>query len=70
MIHFILIVAVGSFLLTIYKPYHMTVYKDREHWEKSGAIVWEVNVREKLIALTFDDGPSPTFTDRSFRFIG
>ena len=63
-IRFVVIGAVVSFLLTIYQPYLIPVYKDREHWEKSGAIVWEVNVREKLIALTFDDGPSPTFTDK------
>lgn len=41
---------------------YLTVYRDRTHWEKTGAVVWEINVREKLIALTFDDGPSPTFT--------
>jgi peptidoglycan-N-acetylglucosamine deacetylase len=63
-IRFMLIVGIGSFLLTFYKPFQMPVYKDRAQWEKSGAIVWEVNVREKLIALTFDDGPSPTFTNK------
>ncbi len=40
----------------------LKVYKDREQWERIGAIVWDVCVREKLLALTFDDGPSPTFT--------
>lgn len=38
------------------------VYKDRARWEETGEIIWEVNTGEKLIAFTFDDGPSPTFT--------
>ncbi|HBF36732.1 MAG TPA: oligosaccharide deacetylase [Firmicutes bacterium] len=42
----------------------LLVYKDREQWEKIGAVVWEVSVHEKMVALTFDDGPSPTFTKR------
>lgn len=37
-------------------------YKDRDRWEKTGKIIWEVPTSHKLIALTFDDGPSPTFT--------
>ena len=38
------------------------VYRDREYWEKTGKIIWEVPTTKKVIALTFDDGPSPTFT--------
>lgn len=41
---------------------NLPVYKDRAHWEKTGKIIWEVPTEEKVIALTFDDGPSPTFT--------
>ncbi|MFZ7104191.1 MAG: polysaccharide deacetylase family protein [Peptococcaceae bacterium] len=40
----------------------VTVYKDRDHWEKTGKIIWEVQTEKKVVALTFDDGPSPTFT--------
>lgn len=40
------------------------VYKDRERWEKTGEIIWEVDTEKRLIALTFDDGPSPTFTEQ------
>lgn len=60
-------VAVG---VAIFSPFlagygrALTVYKDREFWEKTGDIVWEVKTGEKLLALTFDDGPSPTFTGR------
>lgn len=34
----------------------------RDYWEGSKDIIWHVNTKEKMIALTFDDGPSPTFT--------
>ncbi len=34
----------------------------REEYEKTGHVIWEVNTKEKLVALTFDDGPHPIFT--------
>jgi polysaccharide deacetylase family sporulation protein PdaB len=37
--------------------------KDRTYFESRGEIVWEVSsAREKLICLTFDDGPDPEQT--------
>lgn len=36
--------------------------KDRTYYETRGEIVWEVNTDEKVIALTFDDGPHPKYT--------
>ncbi|MDF2721976.1 MAG: chitooligosaccharide deacetylase [Paenibacillus sp.] len=36
--------------------------KGREYYETRGEIVWEVPTDEKLIALTFDDGPDPEDT--------
>jgi peptidoglycan-N-acetylglucosamine deacetylase len=36
--------------------------KSRAAYEKTGHVFWEVNTREKLVALTFDDGPHPIFT--------
>jgi peptidoglycan-N-acetylglucosamine deacetylase len=36
--------------------------KSREAYEKTGRVIWEVNTKKKLIALTFDDGPHPVFT--------
>lgn len=62
-IKLLLLMAVISFLM-MFELNQITVYKDRELWEKNGAIVWEANVQEKLLALTFDDGPSPTFTEK------
>lgn len=38
------------------------VKKDRKYYEARGEIVWEVPTNEKLIAITFDDGPDPKYT--------
>lgn len=34
----------------------------REYWANSKDILWHIDTKDKMIALTFDDGPSPTFT--------
>jgi polysaccharide deacetylase family sporulation protein PdaB len=36
--------------------------KDRAYYEARGEVVWEVPTEEKVIALTFDDGPDPEET--------
>ncbi|WNR46793.1 polysaccharide deacetylase family protein [Paenibacillus roseipurpureus] len=36
--------------------------KDRFYYETRGEVVWEVSTDEKVIALTFDDGPHPSQT--------
>lgn len=36
--------------------------KTREEYEKTGHVFWEINTNDKLVALTFDDGPHPIFT--------
>jgi peptidoglycan-N-acetylglucosamine deacetylase len=34
----------------------------RKQIEPTGQVVWEVPTRQKVIALTFDDGPNPIYT--------
>jgi hypothetical protein len=36
--------------------------KNRKYYESRGEVVWEVQTEEKVIALTFDDGPHPKYT--------
>ncbi|QOV13285.1 polysaccharide deacetylase family protein [Viridibacillus arvi] len=36
--------------------------KGRKYYEQAGQIVWEINTEEKIIALTFDDGPHKKYT--------
>jgi peptidoglycan/xylan/chitin deacetylase (PgdA/CDA1 family) len=38
------------------------VTPNRAEIEKTGHVIWEINTKEKLVALTFDDGPHPIFT--------
>lgn len=36
--------------------------KERKYYEDAGYILWEIQTEEKVVALTFDDGPHPTYT--------
>lgn len=36
--------------------------KNRNYHEQKGDMIWEVPISQKVIALTFDDGPDPTET--------
>ncbi|MNC23358.1 Peptidoglycan-N-acetylglucosamine deacetylase [compost metagenome] len=36
--------------------------KNRHYHEQKGDMIWEVQTSQKVIALTFDDGPDPTET--------
>ncbi len=36
--------------------------KGRKYYEEAGQIVWEIKTDEKIIALTFDDGPHRKYT--------
>ena len=36
--------------------------KGRRYYEGEGHILWEINIDEKIIALTFDDGPHRKYT--------
>lgn len=61
--HVGLILLICGVLLTPFS--HATVLaqeKDRHYYETRGEIVWEVPTDSKVIALTFDDGPDPTYT--------
>lgn len=40
----------------------MAVKRSRAEYEKTGRVIWDVQIEEKLVAITFDDGPHPTFT--------
>jgi len=41
---------------------HAAPKKDRFYYENRGEVVWEISTTEKVIALTFDDGPHPEHT--------
>ncbi|WP_410986641.1 polysaccharide deacetylase family protein [Bacillus paranthracis] len=48
-----------------FKPISIYAFTDsRKAYEKTGKVIWEVNTKEKIVALTFDDGPHPVFTPK------
>lgn len=40
------------------------IVKNRDYYEQRGDMIWEVHTSQKVIALTFDDGPDPSETDQ------
>ena len=36
--------------------------KSRQEYEKTGHVIWDIKTNEKMVALTFDDGPNPVYT--------
>ncbi|QDQ02937.1 polysaccharide deacetylase family protein [Lysinibacillus fusiformis] len=36
--------------------------RGRKYYEEAGQIVWEIKTKEKIVALTFDDGPHKKYT--------
>ncbi|WP_204519360.1 polysaccharide deacetylase family protein [Brevibacillus fulvus] len=43
--------------------------KGRPYFEQRGEIVWEVPTEQKVIAITFDDGPNPLYTPQVLRLL-
>ncbi len=50
-------------MVFILAGFGIPIKKDRFFYEQRGEIVWEVPTDDKIIALTFDDGPFPKTTD-------
>ena len=55
---FLLVFAI--FLYTI-SP-HTSADRGRQYYEQTGQIIWDIKTNEKIVALTFDDGPHPKHT--------
>lgn len=43
--------------------------KGRDYYEPRGEIVWEVPTTDKVVALTFDDGPDPVYTPEILKLL-
>ncbi|TXK72417.1 polysaccharide deacetylase family protein [Paenibacillus sp. N3.4] len=57
------IIAIVCICLFLLPPYaYAAPKKDRAYYETRGEVVWEIPTDEKVIALTFDDGPHPEYT--------
>ena len=49
-------------ILIMYSHECMANTKTRQEYEQTGQVIWEVKTKNKVIALTFDDGPHPRNT--------
>lgn len=38
--------------------------KNRKYYEDAGYIIWDIQTEKKVVALTFDDGPQATHTEK------
>jgi len=51
------------FLFICFTPKYTYAFTDsRKAYERTGKVIWEVNTKEKIVAIAFDDGPHPIFT--------
>ncbi len=59
----ILILTAGFLILSIfYAGLKTFADKGRSYYEETGEVVWDINTKDKIVALTFDDGPHPKYT--------
>nr|WP_102694428.1 polysaccharide deacetylase family protein [Rummeliibacillus pycnus] len=45
-----------------YASFSKAADKGRYYYEQTGQVLWDIQTEEKVIALTFDDGPDPRYT--------
>ena len=60
-----------TFLYAITNQANQTLAnKGRQYYEQTGQIIWDIKTTEKIVALTFDDGPHPKHTDEVLDVLG
>ena len=59
---FLLLLLFVGFMFVLSASYTTSAEKGRRYYEKTGEVVWEIDTEEKVVALTFDDGPHPKYT--------
>lgn len=60
-----------TFLYAITNQTNQTLAnKGRQYYEQTGQIVWDIKTSEKIVALTFDDGPHPKYTNEVLEVLG
>lgn len=51
-------------LYNVSHSYEMYKNKGRRYYEQTGQVVWEIKTTEKIVAITFDDGPDANYTNQ------
>lgn len=60
-------ILIGIALIFLFFTYVTNIQaetKSREEYERKGDIVWEAETNQKIVAITFDDGPHSQYTDQ------
>ncbi|MGE7694887.1 polysaccharide deacetylase family protein [Lysinibacillus sp. NPDC094177] len=60
---YVLVLSLCFFIISVFFT-ELTTHADkgRPYYEETGEVVWDINTKDKIIALTFDDGPHPKYT--------
>ncbi len=59
----IIILTVSVLVISIFcANFSYAADKGRKYYEQTGQVLWDIQTDEKVIALTFDDGPDPRYT--------
>lgn len=51
-----------SFILVFFIGFHTSADKGRPYYEQTGEVFWDIDTQEKIVAITFDDGPDDKYT--------
>ena len=61
---FFFLVLFSIAISTFYINDRTSAEKGRKYYEEAGHIIWDIQTDEKVVALTFDDGPHPEYTNQ------
>lgn len=61
---FFLTVFVFTAVSSVYMMDRTAAEKGRKYYEDAGYIIWDIQTEQKVVALTFDDGPSARHTEQ------
>lgn len=54
----------ACFILVFFIGFHTYADKGRRYYEQTGEVLWDIETQEKIVALTFDDGPDDEYTNQ------
>lgn len=60
----LVLISIALLLNTASTAMSSPIVKNRDYYEQRGEMIWEVHTDQKVIALTFDDGPDPDETGK------
>lgn len=60
--HIFFLFVFALFISVFYVGLTTKAEKGRQYYEETGQVVWDIQTEEKIVALTFDDGPHPKYT--------